>query len=56
MIYRLRSALFHEGVDSIEGMSLDEALGILSNCLDSIAGKLWKNLTEAAYSPASDKP
>jgi len=47
-IYELRSALFHEGVDSIEGMSLGEALGILSNCLDTIARGLWENLTGTA--------
>jgi len=51
-IYELRSALFHEGVDSIEGMSLSEALGILSNCLDTIARGLWENLTGAAVQPS----
>jgi len=51
MIYRLRSALFHEGVESVEGMSLNEALGVILRCVGNKARRLWKDLTGAATQP-----
>jgi len=44
-VYRLRSALFHEGVERIEEISLKEALCILSRCLDKVREELWKELS-----------
>jgi len=44
-VYRLRSALFHVGVDRIKKMDLDEALKILSNCVNKIRDELWKKLS-----------
>jgi len=48
-VYRLRSALFHEGVDRIKEISLEEALHILSKCLNKVREELWKELSQREF-------
>jgi len=44
-IYKLRNALFHGGEEHIKKITLEEALPILSRCLDKVKEELWKELS-----------